>query len=195
MSADTRLFLTINDFARAAPWSRSIVAACAGCGLVLFAVLLPAGWWPARRRTSPVLVAAALWAPLGMLLAPGMNQPLPAPVGGPRPSTALPDIVILAHRSLDPSFPSDHAVPAGAVTAGLVVAGRWLGGVAAFAAVVMAFCRVYIAGHAAGAAASLVDVLLLHRSPPHCGRPASARADLIVARLLRRQWTGEEPRG
>ena len=56
-------------------------------------------------------------------------------------------ILVLAHRSADFSFPSDHAVMAGAVAAGLWFVSRRLGIIAAIAAVVMAFARVYIAAH------------------------------------------------
>lgn len=172
MNANTQLFLVINDFARATPWLHTIVSAYATYGLVLFAALLLAGWWSARRQANRVRVAAALWAPLGMLLGLGANQPLSALVGEPRPYATLPDIVVLAQRSLDPSFPSDHAVMAGAVAAGLFLVNRRLGALAALAAVVMAFSRVYIAAHypqdvvaglMVGAAVSLAGFWLVRR--------------------------------
>jgi undecaprenyl-diphosphatase len=117
-------------------------------------------------------MAAALWAPLGMLLALGVNQPISAMVGEPRPYTALQNILVLAHRSHDPSFPSDHAVMAGAVAAGLFLVSWRLGWLAALAAVVMAFARVYIAAHypqdvvaglLVGAAVSLLGFWLVRR--------------------------------
>ena len=70
----------------------------------------------------------------------------------------------------DFSFPSDHAVMAGAVAAGLLLAHRRLGAVAVVAAVLMAFSRVYIAAHypwdvvaglLLGAAVALLGWLLL----------------------------------
>jgi undecaprenyl-diphosphatase len=64
-----------------------------------------------------------------------------------RPYTALPHILVLATRSTDPSFPSDHATMAGAVAVGLWFVSRRLGIVAAIAALLMAFARVYIAAH------------------------------------------------
>jgi undecaprenyl-diphosphatase len=107
-----------------------------------------------------------------MLLVLGVNQPLSAVVGEPRPYTALQNILVLADRSLDPSFPSDHAVMAGAVVAGLFLVSRRLGWLAALAAVVMAFSRVYIAAHypqdvvaglLVGAAVSLLGFWLVRR--------------------------------
>ncbi|WP_033288087.1 phosphatase PAP2 family protein [Amycolatopsis jejuensis] len=172
MNADTELFQTINDVAKSTPWLHPIVLAYATYGLVVFAALMLAGWWLARRQANPVRVAAALWAPLGMLLALGVNQPISAMVGEPRPYTTLQNILVLAHRSHDPSFPSDHAVMAGAVAAGLFLVSRRLGWLAALAAVVMAFSRVYIAAHypqdvaaglAVGAAVSLLGFWLVRR--------------------------------
>jgi membrane-associated phospholipid phosphatase len=68
-------------------------------------------------------------------------------VGEPRPYTPLPTILVLAQHTTDSSFPSDHAVMAGAVSAGLWLVSRWLGLLAAMAAVLMALARVYIAAH------------------------------------------------
>lgn len=147
MNADTQLFADINDFARSTPWLHPIVLAYANDGIAVFAALMLAGWWSARRQANPVGMAAALWAPLGMLLALGVNQPLSAIVDEPRPYATLQNIVVLAHHSHDPSFPSDHAVMAGAVTAGLFLVSKRLGWLAALAAVVIAFSRVYIAAH------------------------------------------------
>jgi undecaprenyl-diphosphatase len=147
VSVDTQLFETINDVARATPWLHGIVLAYANYGIVAFTALMLAGWWSARRQASPACMAAALWAPLGMLAALGVNQPISAVVGEPRPYATLPNILVLAQHSHDPSFPSDHAVMAGAVAAGLFLVSRRLGWLAALAAVVMAFARVYIAAH------------------------------------------------
>jgi len=80
--------------------------AYANYGIVVFAALMLAGWWSAGRQASPTRMAAALWAPLGMLAAFGVNQPISAMVGEPRPYTALQNVLVLAHRSHDPSFPS-----------------------------------------------------------------------------------------
>jgi membrane-associated phospholipid phosphatase len=76
-----------------------------------------------------------------------------------------------------PSFPSDHAVMAGTAATGLWLASRVLGAIAAAAAVLMAFSRVYIAAHypwdvvaglAFGALVALLGWLLL-RAPLTAG--------------------------
>ncbi|WP_067889804.1 phosphatase PAP2 family protein [Nocardia vaccinii] len=172
MKLDTRIFYDINDFARDTPWLHPIVSGYAAYGVVLFAVLLLAGWWIARGETNPARMVAAIWAPLGMLVALAVNQPIAAAVGETRPCNALHDIVVL-HCNTDAGFPSDHTVMAGAVTAGLWLVHRRLGALAALTAVVMAFARVYIAAHypqdvlaglALGAVISLAGYVLA-RSP------------------------------
>ena len=82
---------------------------------------------------------------LGVLAAVALNQPIVAAVHAPHPYAVLPDIVVLAHRGTDGSFPSDYAVLAGALAAGLWLVDRTLGTVAVIAAAAMAFTRVYIA--------------------------------------------------
>ncbi|MEV0808203.1 phosphatase PAP2 family protein [Micromonospora sp. NPDC050200] len=165
-----RLFLEINDLARATPWLHTPLAGYAAYGIVLFAVLLLAGWWSARA--SGTGMPAALWAPVGMLLAVAVNQPIVAVVHDPRPYTTLPGILVLADRSSDPSFPSDHATMAGAVAAGLLLVNRRLGLLTVAAAAMMGFTRVYIgahypsdvlAGFAVGATVTLLGYLVARR--------------------------------
>jgi undecaprenyl-diphosphatase len=140
-----RLFDEVNQFARATPWLHGALLAYASYGVVLFAALLLAGWWIARRRGSGM--TAAVWAPAGMLLALAVNQPIVAAIHEPRPYTTLHHILVLATPSADPSFPSDHATMAGAVAAGLLLVSWRLGLLAVVAAVLMGFARVYIAAH------------------------------------------------
>ncbi|GAA5161152.1 hypothetical protein GCM10023321_44940 [Pseudonocardia eucalypti] len=162
---DTTLFLAINNFARATPWLQPLVRAYAVYGVALFAVLLLAGWWSARTDSSrtpprgtplPALpgrpratarMAAALWAPLGVLVAVGANQPLVALVGEPRPAALYTNLLLLVPASSDPALPSDHAVMAGASAAGLFLVSRRLGWWTSGAAVVMAFARVCVGAH------------------------------------------------
>lgn len=140
-------FLDVNRFSRATSWLHAPVRGYAEYGVVLFAALLLGSWWLARRGGDPRRVAASLWAPVGALVAIGVNQVIAGAVAAPRPYTVLPDALVLVSRSADPSFPSDHAVMAGAVAAGLFVAHRGLGAVAAVLAIAMALTRVYVGVH------------------------------------------------
>ena len=147
MNPNTSLFLSVNDFARSTPWLHGPAALFANDGIVVFAGLLVAGWWIARRNGDSTRMAAALWAPLGTLLAVAVNQPIVAMFHEQRPYDALTGILVLAKPTTDPGFPSDHATMAGAVAAGLFLVNRKLGVAAALAALLMAFSRVYIAAH------------------------------------------------
>ncbi|MDQ6641964.1 MAG: phosphatase PAP2 family protein [Actinomycetota bacterium] len=143
-------FLAVDDFARETPWLHGPMLAFAKYGIVLFAALLVLSWWLARRDPDPRSMAAALWAPIGALVAIGLNQPLSRLVHAPRPYTVFPHAYVLVARSHDYSFPSDHAVMAGAVAAGVWLAHRrlgWLTVGTVIAAVVMAFARVYVGAH------------------------------------------------
>lgn len=146
MNLDTRIFYAINDFARHTPWLHPIVLGYANYGVALFAILMLAGWWIARRSADPARMTAALWVPLGVLIALGINQPIADAVGEIRPCNAVHDILVL-HCNTDPGLPSDHAVMAGAATAGLWMVSRRLGVLAAVASVAMVFARVYVGAH------------------------------------------------
>ncbi|MCW1957287.1 MAG: phosphatase PAP2 family protein [Mycobacterium sp.] len=182
MDTDTRIFHAINDFARDTPWLQPIVAGYANYGTVLFALLMLAGWWMARSAVESGRMAAALWAPFGVLAALAINQPIADAVGEVRPCNALHDIVVL-HCNTDPGFPSDHAVMAGAATIGLWLVHRRLGLVATLASAAMGFARIYVgahypqdvlAGYALGAVVSVAGYLLI--------RPALTRLIVVIAR-------------
>ena len=167
---DDRVFTAVNGFARATPWLHGFLRGYATYGVVLFAVLLGWGWWIARKQGSGM--PAALWAPLGTLLAVAVNQPIVAAVAERRPYTVLPHLLVLATPSTDASLPSDHATMAAAVAAGLLLVDRRLGAVAAVAALLMGFARVYIAAHypqdvlagfAVGALVTLIGYVLVRR--------------------------------
>ncbi len=146
MNLDTRIFYVINDFARDTPWLQPLLAAYANDGVLLFVVLLFAGWWLARKSTDPMSMVAAVWAPLGVIAALLVYDPIAVSVNETRPCNALHDIVVL-HCNTDGGFPSIHVVIAAAVTAGLWLVDRRLGIAAALAAAVMAFARVYVGAH------------------------------------------------
>lgn len=141
------MFEQVNAFARETPWLHAVMLAYAQYGIVLFAALLLAGWWTARRAGDLTGVVAAVAAGGSTVLAVAVNQPIVDTVREARPYTALPHILVLADRSSDFSFPSDHATMGGAAAAGLWFVARRLGILATLAAALMAFARVYIAAH------------------------------------------------
>ncbi|KIU16896.1 phosphatase PAP2 family protein [Mycolicibacterium llatzerense] len=146
MNLDVRIFYVINDFARDTPWLHPLLAAYANDGVLLFIALWLGGWWLARTGGNPMAMTAALWTPLGVLAALVVYDPIALYVNETRPCNALRNIVVL-HCNTDGGFPSIHAVIAAAVAAGLWLVNRRLGMVAAAAAAVMAFARVYVGAH------------------------------------------------
>lgn len=140
-------FLQVNAFARHTSVLHGPMRMYAQYGVLLFVGILVLAWWFARRRQDPRTMAAALWAPVGALLALGLNQPLVRLVHEARPFAVFPHALVLVDHSHDFSFPSDHAVMAGAVTAGVLLTNRRLGWFTAAAAVVLAFARVYVGAH------------------------------------------------
>ena len=143
---DDQLFFAINSFARRTPRLHAPFLAYAKYGLVLFALLLLAGVLIARRDQARVLAAAG-WACVATLLVVGLNQPVGHLFAEARPYATHPQILRLADVTTDFSFPSDHAVMGGAVATGLLLVNRRLGLLAALAAALMAFARVYIGAH------------------------------------------------
>ena len=146
-SAQEDWFRATNHVVQVTPWLHTPARLYAGYGVVLFATLLLLSWWQARRYGDLARVSAALWAPVGALVALGLNQVLVATFAEPRPYTVMPHVTVLVARSTDYSFPSDHAVMAGAVAAGILLVDRRLGLAAAFLAVLMAGARVYVGAH------------------------------------------------
>ena len=192
--ADQAWFRDVNDVARSTPWLHAPAHLYAEYGVVLFAGLLLASWLIARRAGDLPRVAAALWAPVGMLLAIGVNQLVAGAVAEQRPYAAMPRVLVLVSRSSDPSFPSDHAVMAGAVAAGVLLAHRRLGLGAAALAVLMAATRVYVGAHypldvaaglALGAGVALASYLLL--------RPVLLRLVVLLTRSPLRPFVTARP--
>ena len=72
-------------------------------------------------------MSRSLLAGAAVLLAVAINQPTVHAVNEPRPYTRLPHALVLVHRSVDASFPSDHATMAGAAAVGLLLVHRRLG--------------------------------------------------------------------
>ena len=147
---DRSWFLGINEWAQDTPWLHGAMKVYAGYGAALFAVLIVVGYLMARRTGSARLLAASLWSGLAPLIAVAANQPIARDVDEPRPYTSLHHLLLLAHRSADPSFASDHATMAGAAAVGLLLVSRRLGIAAVAAALLMAFARVYVGAHYPG---------------------------------------------
>ncbi len=145
-SIDDRLFFSINHFAADSRWLNQPVLFFAKYGVALFAALLAITLVRNRNADSRTLAVTG-WTAIAALCALGINQPIGNLIREARPYTTHPNIFLLAQRSADFSFPSDHAVMAGAIATGLLLAWRMVGLVTVAAAALMAFARVYIGAH------------------------------------------------
>lgn len=154
---DTDLYRATNRFADHTTWLHGPLSAYARYGIVLFAAALLASWWVSRAADDLEALAGAAWAGAAALGALGVGQLLGNIIDRSRPYETIPQAHVLIARTTDFSFPSDHATAAAAVAAGLVIATRRIGLVAAAAALLMALARVYVGAHyPADVAAGLV---------------------------------------
>ncbi|MFE9118476.1 phosphatase PAP2 family protein [Streptomyces sp. NPDC007172] len=147
-SIDGGLYGDITDFARHTHWLNGPVFAYTSYGVALFAVLMLAGWWIARREDASVM-AAALSAPIAVVLAYVVNDAVKSVFTEPRPCRALPhDFLIEKCPPVnDYAFPSNHTTVAAAAAVALFLVDRRLGAIAALAALLMAASRVYVGAH------------------------------------------------
>lgn len=123
------------------PWLHGLAATFAGYGVILFAALLLAGCWLARPGPAKQM-AAAVWAGAAGLAGLAINLPIVAFFSEPRPYAQNPALPMLAHRTSDPAFPSDHAILAGAIVAALWFMHRRLAFAAAVVAIALTTARV-----------------------------------------------------
>jgi membrane-associated phospholipid phosphatase len=163
-------------------------------GVVLFGALLLGAWALARRGGDLKRVAAALWAPIGVLVAVRINQFFVSAVAESRPYTVMPQAPVLVSRSTDASFPSDHAVMAGAAAAGVLLVHRKLGLVTAGLALLMAATRVYVGAHfpldvLAGLAVGAVVALTSYAA----ARPLVLRLVVALSRTVARPLLTARP--
>ena len=147
---DARLFRWINDLADRTNWAHGIFTAYANYGIVLFAALLLVAFLDGRQHDDLRVVAGSVWAACAALGALGIGQIIGGAVDRARPYETMHSVHLLVDRTTDFSFPSDHATAVGAVAAGLLLANRRWGIVAALLAIVMAFARVYVGAHYPG---------------------------------------------
>lgn len=150
MGPDTTLFWQVNQLSAETRWAHGAMAAYASWGgLVALVLLLIWCWWRIRSRPDGLrsmsgLAATALSSVIALALSAYVLGPI---VERPRPFVAMPHVLLLTPHAADSSFPSDHAMVAGALAAGiLLVYGRG-GFLAILLACLLAFSRVYVGVH------------------------------------------------
>ncbi len=143
--ADANLFETINGLAGNGRFADALMVFVAKYSPIVIAIALVLLWIRWRRdsqRASGLAASAAL-------IALGLGQLIGKAFPRARPSDVLPTHLLLP-RSLDTSFPSDHAILVFAVAA-VVFAWdrRWGSAMIAFA-LLTAFARVFVGMHYPG---------------------------------------------
>ena len=141
---DAAAFALLNGLAAHVPTLRVLAILMAKYGIVFYAVLLLALWARSThdRRKGTLLLAVAACG-----LALGANAVLNILTPRPRPFLTLP-ATVLVPAPHDPSFPSDHAAVAAAVSATLLLGGmpEW-GTVAWLVAAAVGAARVAVGVH------------------------------------------------
>ncbi|TJZ46101.1 phosphatase PAP2 family protein [Streptomyces piniterrae] len=147
-SIDGDLYTRTTDLAHHAPHTlNTLVSYWTDYGMGLFAALMLAVWWRARRA-DPARMAMALAAPLVVLLAFVVNDAVKSLVDEQRPCRTLPAITLQACPAPgDWSFPSNHSAIAAAAAVALLLCHRRLARIAVPAALLMAASRVWVGAH------------------------------------------------
>lgn len=145
---DGSLYLQVTTFARDTPWLNGTLNAYSSYGIGVFVLLIAAAWWMARRASTTTMTAA-LAVPVAAVLSYVVDALVKVAVAEPRPCFAYPTAFVLEDcpAPSDYAFPSNHSVVVAAMTVALVLVSRRLALVAAVAAAVMGFSRVYVGAH------------------------------------------------
>ncbi|MEU3317261.1 phosphatase PAP2 family protein [Streptomyces sp. NPDC006656] len=148
-AVDGHLYTRITGLAQQAPsWLDGAVAAWSTYGLGLFALLMVTAWWRARTAADPARTATALAAPLVVVAAFLTDTGIKSVFREQRPCQTLHTLTLEACPPLgDWSFPSNHAAIAAAAATALWLTDRRLAVIAAPAALLMAFSRVWVGAH------------------------------------------------
>jgi undecaprenyl-diphosphatase len=150
-TVDRHWYLDVNSFTRHTGWLHGFMKAYAlWGGLVLLALIaILAALW-ARQRGNPAGLVTAVLAGLAAVVSLGVNHFVSKAVARTRPCHALHHVTVLLGCASDYSFPSDHAVIAGALAIGLLFFGLRVGLLATLLALLLAFSRVYVGVHYPG---------------------------------------------
>ncbi|WP_458248515.1 phosphatase PAP2 family protein [Streptomyces sp. MAI_2237] len=138
----------VTRLAQDTPWLNGPVEAWTNYGLAVFALLMLAAWWRARRAED-VVMATALMAPVAVVAAFAVTEVVKSYVGELRPCRSLPHayIVEACPAPSDYAFPSGHTTVAAATAAALFLVDRRLSVIAGIFALLEGFSRVYLGAH------------------------------------------------
>ncbi len=119
---NTSIYLDLNHFSRQTAWAHGFMhtyalwlgpVALAAVFVAVFAV----AWW----RRAPRVAALLFLGGVGTIVALGLNQLVAHAAKELRPYATHPHVLVLVTRTSDYSFPSDHSIVAGGLTASLLL--------------------------------------------------------------------------
>lgn len=180
-SADSTLFEKINGMAGANGAADWLMVSVAKYSPIVIAIVLVILWLRWRRDTQRASALAATAA----LIALGVGQMVGRLFPRARPSDAVPAHLLLP-RSLDVSFPSDHATLAFAVAAVLFAWNRRWGSALILFALLTALARVWVGLHYPGdvlggaiLGAMVSSIVVAAANTPKGGRLVNGVLDLL----------------
>jgi membrane-associated phospholipid phosphatase len=185
----------VNDGVATREWLEDPLTWLSDVAVPLYALATVALWLLARPYGNPRWKLACCSAFLASGVALATNQVISHLWARPRPFTEHPLLThVLAARTTDPSFPSDHAAAAFAIAFAVLAFSRRGGAMFLVGAALIAVSRVALGMHypsdvLAGALVGLGSATLVTT----LGRPWVVRVVVVVSRvtdpLLRPVWT------
>ncbi|MBS2966322.1 phosphatase PAP2 family protein [Actinocrinis puniceicyclus] len=173
-SADDGWYRDITSFAQHTAYLHALMTAYTTASFGLLGLLALYAWWRARRNADRTAMAAVAWTGIGTAVAVAAGLALKQVFAEARPCLAMHVATVQpCPGPTDYSFPSDHTTVAVALAAGLLLAERGLGLIAAALALLEGFSRVYLGQHYPHdvAAGLILSVLILMACWPLVRRP------------------------
>lgn len=187
-TADDGWYRDITSFAQRTAFLHSLMSAYTTLSIGLLGLLGLYAWWQARGRADRAAMAAVAWTGIGTAVAVGAGLALKQVFAETRPCLAMHVTTVQpCPGPTDYSFPSDHTTVAVALAAGLLLANRRLGLIAAALALLEGFSRVYLGQHYPHdvAAGLILSTLILMAGWPLVRRPLILLLAILEATRLR----------
>lgn len=188
-SIDGSWYRSMTGFAQHTPWLQPLMTAYTTGGVLVLCVLLVLTWWNARRRADLAAMTAIAWAGTGTLICVVAAAVLKQLFAETRPCLAISHVTTVqpCPGLSDYSFPSNHTTLAAALAAGIWLASRRIGLIAAVLTLLEGFSRVYLGQHYPHdvLAAMALALLVILGGWPLTRRPLTRLIDLLVHSPLR----------
>ncbi|MEU6745227.1 phosphatase PAP2 family protein [Spirillospora sp. NPDC046719] len=187
-SIDGAQFRGVTAFAQHTTWLQPVMKLYTTAGLAALCALALLAWWSARHRDDRAAMTAIAWTGIGTLLCIGTGLILKQVFAESRPCLAIHTTTVQpCPGPSDYSFPSDHTVVAVALAAGIWLAHRRLGVLAAALAAIEGFSRVYLGQHYPHdvLAAAVLSVLIIAAGWLMVRRPLAALLRALARTPLR----------